>query len=397
MEKLFRDKTLNRELETVRRVYTQEINQTWEKFRAYFHNPDRQKEILDAKEEEFQDAFLRALFVDIFGYPIYGDKEGDWLLRREVKNVTDAKSADASILRYPRGSQIHAVIELKDTKTKDLSKVVSQVFGYKNNQKGVRYVIISNFERLRFYIDDATAYEEFRLFDLPYHDFERLFLCLAQETLLNDLPIQVRDKSSKQESDITEKLYQDYELFRSELFRNIVRNNPEYDEKTLDQKTQKLLDRLVFVFFCEDKGLLPADSITRIIEQNENSFDNKPLFDDFRAFFKCVDKGNNKLGICGYNGGLFAPDEILDSLNIDDTLLRKHTNRISKMYDFNSEIDVNILGHIFEHTLAARDKLDNGGGVANLAQRRIRNPRSAKTTESSTRPVTSPNTSLKRH
>ncbi|MBQ6620256.1 MAG: Eco57I restriction-modification methylase domain-containing protein [Thermoguttaceae bacterium] len=373
MEKLFRDKTLEKELKNIRRDYGQKISQAWERFQAYFHNPDRQEEILRAKEKEFQDSFLRALFVDIFDYPMYGDKGGKWLLRREKNNVTDAKSADAVILRYPCGTQIHVVIELKDTKTKDLDKKPSekevspvvQAFGYKNNQKGVRYVIVSNFKLLRFYIDDATAYEEFDLFDLEKREFERLYLCLAQETLLKDIPLQVRDESSREESDVTKKLYKDYELFRSELFQNIVINNPEYDEKTLDQKTQKLLDRLIFTFFCEDKGLLPANSITKIIEQNENGFVDKPLSDDFRDFFKCVDKGNSKIGISGFNGGLFAPDEILDKLKIDDALLKKHTKHISKEYDFDSDVDVNILGHIFEHTLAERDKLENGGGVEN--------------------------------
>ena len=116
MEKLFRDKTLEKELKNLRRDYGQKIRQAWERFQAYFHNPDRQEEILKAKEKEFQDSFLRALFVDIFDYPMYGDKGGKWLLRREKNNVTDAKSADAVILRYPCGTQIHAVIELKDTK-----------------------------------------------------------------------------------------------------------------------------------------------------------------------------------------------------------------------------------------------------------------------------------------
>jgi len=52
-----------------------------------------------------------------------------------------------------------------------------------------------------------------------------------------------------------------------------------------------------------------------------------------------------------YNGGLFAPDEILDSIKIDDEVLYKHTMKLST-YDFETEVDVNILGHIFEHSLS---------------------------------------------
>jgi type I restriction-modification system DNA methylase subunit len=51
-----------------------------------------------------------------------------------------------------------------------------------------------------------------------------------------------------------------------------------------------------------------------------------------------------------YNGGLFAEDEILNNITLDDEILYKHTLQLSK-YDFASEVDVNILGHIFEHSL----------------------------------------------
>ncbi len=57
-----------------------------------------------------------------------------------------------------------------------------------------------------------------------------------------------------------------------------------------------------------------------------------------------------KYDIFAYNGGLFAPDEILDNIKIDDELLYKHTLNLSN-YDFESEVSVNILGHIFEHSL----------------------------------------------
>ena len=57
-----------------------------------------------------------------------------------------------------------------------------------------------------------------------------------------------------------------------------------------------------------------------------------------------------KYEIFAYNGGLFAPDKILDTIKISDDLLYKHTINLSN-YDFESEVSVNILGHIFEHSL----------------------------------------------
>jgi type I restriction-modification system DNA methylase subunit len=47
---------------------------------------------------------------------------------------------------------------------------------------------------------------------------------------------------------------------------------------------------------------------------------------------------------------LFLPDEVLDAVTISDEMLYKHTKTLTG-YDFESEVDVNILGHIFENSL----------------------------------------------
>ena len=65
-----------------------------------------------------------------------------------------------------------------------------------------------------------------------------------------------------------------------------------------------------------------------------------------------------KHDVFAYNGGLFAPDEILDHIKIDDTLIYKHTQKLSG-YDFETEVSVNILGHIFEHSLNEIEEIQN--------------------------------------
>ena len=77
-----------------------------------------------------------------------------------------------------------------------------------------------------------------------------------------------------------------------------------------------------------------------------------PLYDKFKQYFNFLDKGytDENIEIFSYNGGLFKPDSLLDNLIISDSVLSKHVKKISD-YDFASEIDVNILGHIFENSL----------------------------------------------
>ena len=95
------------------------------------------------------------------------------------------------------------VIELKGTDTTDLSKVENQAFGYKNNQSECIYVIISNFEKLRLYIDNAIDHIEFNLFTLTADEFELLYLCLAYTNIEKGIPKKIKDDSISKEDEIT--------------------------------------------------------------------------------------------------------------------------------------------------------------------------------------------------
>ncbi|GBF22955.1 hypothetical protein tpqmel_0359 [Candidatus Gastranaerophilus sp. (ex Termes propinquus)] len=73
--------------------------------------------------------------------------------------------------------------------------------------------------------------------------------------------------------------------------------------------------------------------------------------------FIAIDKGNSNVNppINAYNGGLFAYDEILDKLTIKDEMFT-HIKELAS-YDFESDLNVNILGHIFEQSLSDLEQL----------------------------------------
>jgi len=194
------------------------------------------------------------------------------------------------------------------------------------------------------------------LFNLTREQFSLLWLCLEKDNLLNDLPLKIKESSVLQEENITKKLYADYSKFREAIYTNLVKNNPETDKLLLFKKTQKLLDRFLFIFFSEDRLLLPPNSISEIVKQwadlKEKYDEYFPLYSRFKKYFGYMNTGYNgkKYDIYAYNGGLFKPDEVLDNITIDDDILYEHTLRLSN-YDFETDVDVNILGHIFEHSL----------------------------------------------
>jgi len=350
------------------------VSKAYKKYVKYFHNSTIQENIKKSKEEEYQGIFLTELFVNILGYTL--KPMPNFNLVAEKKNQTNSQKADGAILK---NNSVIAVIELKGTKTKDLESIRKQAFDYKANQKGCVFVITSNYEKLRFYINDATEYEEFNLFTLSIKEFELLYLCLNKENILTKIPLKIKEESVTEEEKITKSFYADYSLFKRELYRDLVKQNAKElkairhselvsDEKellqleknvklTLFKKSQKLIDRFLFIFFAEDRDLLPPNSTIQILDKWKNDMefgDEKPLYNLFKQYFNYLDSGRKQVGkraeIYAYNGGLFKPDTILDTVKIDDDLLYKHSRKLAK-YDFESQVDVNILGHIFENSL----------------------------------------------
>ena len=363
------------------------IKVKYEKYKSTFHNPEKIQHIKESKEEQYQEGFLRDLFCDILGYTI--NPEPNFNLITEKKNESDSRKADGAIII---DGKVQAIIELKGCDTTDLSKVENQAFGYKAHNPTANLVIISNFEKLRLYIEDASNFLVFNIFTMTYEQFELLYLCLSLENVKSCIALKLKKESISSETSITDKLYADYSAFKRDLFEDICNNNlvgegfplaskaetafsatpssgdtpqrPAIDKLTLFKKTQKLLDRILFVLFSEDRGLLPENSIAKIIDQWQKLKEldaYQPLYNRFKNYFDHINTGyksetDPNYVIFAYNGGLFKPDEILDNIKISDEVLYIHTKKLYE-YDYESEVSVDILGHIFEHSLTEIEEI----------------------------------------
>jgi type I restriction-modification system DNA methylase subunit len=377
---LFQKSVLNK---YIKQLEKPKVDKAYKKYANHFLNLTIQENIRNSKEEEYQGIFLTDLFVNILDFTLKPNP--NFNLVAEYKNQTNSRKADGAILIDDKAV---GVIELKGTNTKDLESIRKQAFDYKANQKECVYVVSSNYEKLRFYINDATEFEEFNLFELTREQFDLLYLCLNKDNIVNNIPLKIKQDSLLEEEKITKKFYQDYSVFKRELYRDLVKRNTkrikntlgkltnetnetDLDEETkaelikleknvklnLFKKSQKLIDRFLFVFFAEDRGLLPPNSTLQILNKwkaDVDFGDERPLYDMFKQYFKFLDIGRqgttNRAEIYAYNGGLFKEDIVLDQLEIDNDLLYNHT-KILAAYDFESQVDVNILGHIFENSL----------------------------------------------
>jgi len=68
------------------------INSKYTAFQEYFGNTERQENIRNSKEEQFQEGFLRELFVNIFEYTL--NPEPGFNLTTELKNVSNSRKVD---------------------------------------------------------------------------------------------------------------------------------------------------------------------------------------------------------------------------------------------------------------------------------------------------------------
>lgn len=317
-------------------------------------------EIKYFKEEKFQTQFLKDIFENCLGYTLDTTNPTNFNLEREKKNEIDGKKADGAILI---NGEVRCVIELKDQTTQHLDKTpsnrelspVDQAFRYFISHENAKYVVVSNFNELRFYIGNKTTFEKFDLFTANFDEFKRLHLLLSFESISTDLPLKLKEKFATHEREISNKFYKDFSAFRLTLFKNICKNNASIDKNKLLSLTQKLCDRFVFILFAEDRGLLRLRTIAEIKDKFQNQVTELSFYDFYKIYFKAIDEGSERLDIKRYNGGLFATDTELDALKIDDSVLEA---QFLSDYDFLSDIGVNILGHIFESSLNDLEELN---------------------------------------
>ena len=134
----------------------------------------------------------------------------------------------------------------------------------------------------------------------------------------------------------------DLERYRSELARMLKNRNTELDGDTLTELVQRILDRLVFLRFLEDKLIETEHSVHEFTKTAEGQ--------GWARFLTVSRKLDAR-----YNGVVFKEHPLLDggTLTVDDgdfLAICKELSHERTPYDFNA-IPVHILGSIYERFL----------------------------------------------
>ena len=323
--------------------------------------------ILDkSKEEEFQGEFLYDIFTTVLRAVNKSDGKNEWNLERETKTKLDGQKADGVLGFFDADGKkdVRAVIELKGAKVSldvrqkrvgDTRSPVEQAFGYAPKYgSSCQWVIVSNYKEIRLYRQtEMNEYQVFFLEDLKDDlEFKKFIYVLSFYSLVGTekkkaKTIELSEEYQKNQSEIEKKFYNEYKAIRLHIFENMRKNNPAVNENTIIEKVQKLLDRFLFICFCEDKGLLPNEIFYKTLEKGKNFGD---VFEVFKMLCNWINLGNPRENISHFNGGLFKNDDVLESLYVDNEVFEE-MKKISE-YDFDSELNENILGHIFEQSIS---------------------------------------------
>ncbi len=336
--------------------------------------------VLARKETSIDADFLLQVFGEALGYGPVTEGTPDYQLERQYA-VPGVGTADGALGNFSASSNNVpvAIIELKnanvnrDTDRFNGRTPVQQCWDYLNGLPECPWGIVSNFISFRLYHRDygSRAFEHFTLQELRAPERFGEFFCIFGPggffpTKLHRTPFAelLLEKTGQRQRQVGDELYESYSNSRLALIHHLHTRHHKPLERAITI-AQKLMDRIIFVAFCEDRGLLPDKTIDRTYRDTPPlARVTNPRWRNFLDLFRAIDQGHKGLALNGgYNGGLFRHDPEVDELQLDDewTDFFQGIGR----YDFRDEVNVDVLGHLFEKSVTELEKLRVGGLFAN--------------------------------
>ncbi len=156
-------------------------------------------------------------------------------------------------------------------------------------------------------------------------------------------------KGKKGTAEVDSEFLKEIESWRELLAKNIALRNPAVSIYELNYAVQKLLDRIIFLRICEDRGIEPYGQLQTKAESTD-------VYTHLLNHFKLAESK--------YNSGIFDfyADKITPTLSIDDRVLKTVIQSLyypKSPYEF-SVLGVEILGNVYEQFLGKVIRLTAG-------------------------------------
>ena len=167
----------------------------------------------------------------------------------------------------------------------------------------------------------------------------------------------LKSKTKKGTTEVDDAFLNEIEKFRDLLAHNIALRNSGLSQRELNFAVQRIIDRLIFLRICEDRGI---ENYGRL----QAHLNGANIYQRLRTLFREADEK--------YNSGLFqfkeekgrteAPDNITLDLTIDDKVLKDIIQNLyypDSPYEF-SVLPADILGQVYEQFLGKVIRLTAG-------------------------------------
>ena len=355
------------------------------------------------KETALLPEFITDIFGSLLGYSGPAGPTDTFTLSRETHVEVDGQFADAVLGRF-HAEEKRFVVALEGKGTRDplerpfagrRMSAVDQAYRYAINLP-CDWILVTSMRETRLYHKGSNQ-QTYERFDTARMAGDAallrrfVFLLGAARVVPESGDCHLYELLRASESvgrELTNQFYALYADLRQKVFARLRAENSAIAPQEILRCTQRLLDRILFCAFCEDRSLLPPDTV-RSAFTHRDPYNPKPIWENFRGLFRSVDAGNAGLKIPAYNGGLFAFDAGLDTLQVPDDVCAHFRDLADYDYrparevadadetaEIRSVIDVDILGHIFEQSITdlerLRQDLESSGLPGDEAQAKSR-------------------------
>ena len=146
------------------------------------------------------------------------------------------------------------------------------------------------------------------------------------------------------------------ENWRNLLAKNFALRNPSLSVRDLNYAVQKVIDRLIFLRICEDRGIEEYKQLDSLIKE-------KNIYPRLlNLFLQADDKYNSGLFHFSEEKGRGVPDTISPILKLDDNVFKEIIGKLyypDSPYEF-SVLPADILGQVYEQFLGKTIQLTSG-------------------------------------
>lgn len=237
----------------------------------------------------------------------------------------------------------------------DHPKHIMQAKQYAWNTRQVFFVVLTDFAEFRFYDasirPDERKPDEGLLLKIAYADYlknaEKLWEFSKERVTAGSLDAMLpRDlRTQRLRIPVDQVFLDEMTGWRSELAKDIYKNNPGLKAKQLNEVVQRLLDRIVFIRIAEDRRIIEKRQLADAVDEWKARGGKYDISEWLRPLFEKINDD--------FNGEIFKPNELLDDAKVDSEVLARIIDRLyppKSPYRFDV-IGVELLGSIYERYL----------------------------------------------